>query len=314
MKRIWKEILKIIITGGLFFYLFKTKVPLHEVLQNIKNINIFYFIIAIFSIFLYYLFFSLRWRSLLKAQNIEISKGRSYSYIIISFFFNNFLPSGLGMDMIRSAYAGGKGKFEKALGASMMERVLGIIGMMLIGIIAILSWRRDFAKLYIYFGIILFILLIYYSLTSLKFSWLKEKLLSIKLLNLGNSIKEFYRAFKTYKSKRKIMIVGIGYSVLLQLFVIVINYFIAKGLSLPIPFFALFAYIPLITVISLIPITINGLGLREAAYIFFFSSFNIAKSEAFSISLLFFVASVIASCAGGIAFLALPRKNHKKTL
>jgi len=314
MKKIGIEILKIIITGGLFFYLFKTKVPLHEVLQNIKNINLFYFVIAIFSIFLYYLIFSLRWRSLLKAQNIEISKGRSYSYIIISFFFNNFLPSGLGMDLVRSAYAGGRDNFEKALGASIMERVLGIIGMMLIGIIAVLSWRRDFAKLIIYFLIIILILLIYYSLISLKFSWLKEKLISIKLLNLGNSIKEFYRAFKTYKSKRKIVIWGTGYSILLQVVVILINYFIAKGLSLPIPSFAFFAYIPLITVISLIPITINGLGLRETCYVIFFSSFNIAKSEAFSLSLLFFVASVIASCVGGIAFLLLPRQTHNNIL
>jgi uncharacterized protein (TIRG00374 family) len=312
MKKFGIEILKILITIGLFFCLFKTKVPIHEVLQNIKNINFLYFVIAIFSIFLYYFIFSLRWRSLLTAQKIDISKGRSYSYIIISFFFNNFLPSGLGMDIIRSAYAGGKENFEKALGASIMERVLGIIGMMLIGIIAILSWKRDFAKLYIYSVIILLILLIYYLLTSLKVSWLKEKLLSIKFLNLGASIRNFYRAFKTYKSKRKIVIRGIGYSILLQLVVILINFFIAKGLSLSIPLFALFAYIPLITVISLIPITINGLGLRETFYVIFFSSFNIAKSEAFSISLLFFVASVIASCVGGIVFLVLPRKNNKK--
>jgi len=321
MKKIVIEILKIIITGGLFFYLFKTKVPLHEVLQNIKNINLFYFVIAIFSIFLYYLIFSLRWRSLLKAQNIEISKGRSYSYIIISFFFNNFLPSGLGMDLVRSAYAGGKENFEKALGASIMERVLGIIGMMLIGFFSSISFfvlfsgKAESAKLTILYAVlILLIVTIYFFFISLKNAWLKEKLLSIKIFKLGESLRKFYRAFKIYKNKRKIVIVGIGYSILLQLVVILINYFIAKGLSLPIPSFAFFAYIPLITVISLIPITINGLGLRETCYVIFFSSFNIAKSEAFSLSLLFFVASVIASCVGGIAFLLLPRQTHNNIL
>jgi uncharacterized protein (TIRG00374 family) len=306
MKKIGKEILKIIITTALFYYLFKNKVPLSEVIKNIRNINPFYLILIIIFFFLYYLIFSIRWNFLLKAQKINITPGRSYLYILVSFFFNNFLPSGLGMDMIRSAYAGGRGNFEKALGASIMERILGMMGMVLIGITAIFSLNTSFAKFSIlYVSMILLIILVYYLLTSLKVSWLKEKLLSITFLNLGNSIKEFYKAFKIYKNKRKTLAIGIGYSVLVQAVIILINYFIAKGLSISIPIFALIAYIPIITVISLIPITINGLGLREAAYVHFFCLLNISESQAMSLSLVFFVTSVIASCAGGIVFVFL---------
>lgn len=312
MKKIGKETLKIIITASLFYYLFKNKVPANEVIQNIKNINPLYLILIIIFFFFYYLIFSLRWKFLLRAQKINITPGRSYLYILISFFFNNFLPSGLGMDMIRSAYAGGRENFEKALGASIMERILGMIGMMLIGITAIFSLQARLAKLSIlYIGLILFIILIYYLLTSLKLSWLKEKLLSIKSFNLGNSIREFYRAFKIYKNKRKILIIGIGYSVLVQLLIITINYLIAKGLSIPVPFFSLLAYIPIITVISLIPLVINGLGLREASYVFFFSLINITKAQAMSLSIVFFGASVIASSIGGIAFIFLKKPEKR---
>ncbi len=313
MKRIGKEALKVIITAALFYYLFKYRVPVKEVIQNIKNINLMYLVFIIVFFFIYYLIFSLRWNFLLKAQKIEISPSRSYLYILVSFFFNNFVPSGLGMDMIRSAYAGGKENFEKAFGASIMERILGMIGMMLIGVTVIFSGKLKLAKLsVVYIGVIIFIILVYYFLTSLKLSWLKEKLLSIKLFNLGNSIREFYRAFKIYKNKRKILIIGIGYSVLVQLLIITINYFIAKGLSISVPFFAFLAYIPIITVISLIPLVINGLGLRETAYVFFFSLVNISKVQAMSLSLVFWATSVIASCAGAVAFLILPRKKNKK--
>lgn len=312
MKKIGKEALKIIITAVLFYYLFKTKVPVNEVIQNIKNINPLYFILSVVSFFIYYLIFSIRWNSMLKAQKIEISTLRSYLYILVSFFFNNFVPSGLGMDVIRSAYAGGKENFEKAFGASIMERILGMIGMMLIGIAAIFSLQVQFAKLsIIYAGLILLIIILYYLLTSLKLSWLKEKMLSIKLLNLGDSIREFYRAFKIYKTKRKTLIIGIGYSVLVQLLIITINYFIAKGLSIPVPFFAFLAYIPVITVISLIPLTINGLGLREAAYVFFFSLVNITEGQTMSLSLVFFITSVIASSTGGIIFLFLKKPEKR---
>lgn len=309
MKKFGKEILKIIITAVLFYYLFKNKVPAGEVMQNIKNINPVYFALITICFFIYYLFFSLRWNFLLKAQKINIGYSKSYLYLLVSFFFNNFLPSGLGMDMIRSAYAGGKENFEEAFGTSIMERILGMIGMMLIGITAVFSGKIAFAKLsVIYIGLMIFIILVYYFLTSLKITWVKEKLLSIKLLNLGESIRKFYRAFKIYKNQRKTIIIGIAYSILIQLVIIIINYFIAKGLSIPISLFSLLAYIPIITVISLIPITINGLGLRETAYIYFFSLLNISEAEAMSLSLVFFFSSVIASCTGGIVFIFLKKE------
>jgi glycosyltransferase 2 family protein len=312
MKKIGKETLKIIITAALFYYLFRNKVPAGKVIQNIKNINSLYFVLIIISFFIYYLFFSLRWNFLLRAQNINIPRSKSYLYILISFFFNNFLPSGLGMDMIRSAYAGGRENFEKALGTSIMERILGMIGMMLIGITAIFSGKLEFAKLSIlYIGLIIFIILVYYFLTSLKVKWLKEKLLSVKFLNLGESIREFYRAFKIYKNQKKTIVIGIGYSILIQLVIIMMNYFIAKGLSIPLPLFGLLSYIPIITVISLIPITINGLGLRETAYVYFFSLLNISEAGAMSLSLVFFFCSVIASCTGGIVFIFLKKPEKR---
>ena len=135
-------------------------------------------------------------------------------------------------------------------------------------------------------------------------------MLSIQFFDLGNSIRKFYNAFKFYKNKRRTLLIGISYSVLVQAVIIIINYFIARGLSNPIPIFALLTYIPIITVISLIPVTINGLGLREAAYVYFFSSINITKGEAMSLSLIFFLVSVIASCVGGIVFVFLSHQTR----
>jgi len=312
MKKAIIETLKILITIGLFYYLFRTKVPINEVISNIKSLNMFYIVFISILFLLYYFIFSLRWNFLLKAQKIDIPLTRSYLHILVSFFFNNFLPSGLGMDLVRSAYAGGKENFEKAFGTSIMERILGMIGMMLIGIFAVFSRKLEFAKFAIlYIGLILLTVLIYYFFISLKAEWLKKKVLSIEIFNLGDSLRKFYRAFKIYKDKRKTLLIGISYSILVQTVIIIINYFIARGLSNPISVFALITYIPIITVISLIPLTINGLGLREAAYVYFFSSLSITKGEAMSLSLIFFFASVITSCIGGIVFLFL--KKPKKT-
>ncbi|MEO0292969.1 MAG: lysylphosphatidylglycerol synthase transmembrane domain-containing protein [candidate division WOR-3 bacterium] len=314
MKKFVIEFIKLLIAFGLFYYLFKAKVPIGEVVQNIKNLKIFYLVITFFLFFIFYLSFSLRWNSLLRAQEIYISEGRSYLYLLISFFFNNFLPSAVGMDLVRSAYAGGKENFEKAFGASIMERMLGMIGILVIGVFGIFSGKIKFVKLaLLYLGLIFFTIFLYYLFVSMKVEWLKKKILSIKVFNLGKSIKEFYRALKIYKNKKKTILIGTIYSVIVQIIITLINYFIAKGLSVQLPFSALIAYLPLITIISLVPITLNGLGLREGAYVFFLSSF-IRKSEAFSISLVFFASFVLTSCVGGIVFIILPRESKRLTI
>jgi len=312
MKRLGKEFLKLLITISLLYYLFQ-KVPVNRVLQTIKGMEIQYFYFSIALFFLYYGFFSLRWRFLLQSQNIKIGLGIGYSYMLISFFFNNFLPSGLGMDIIRSGYVGRRDNFSKAFGTSLMERMLGMVGMMCIGLFAIFSLRSEFIRLALLYLILIFLIGGVYSLLIyLKAKWLKEKILSIKFLNLGESVRAFYHALKLYSKKGKVILIGIGYSLLVQMTIICINFFLSRSLSMDISFISLIAYIPLITVISLIPITINGLGMRESAYVFLFSSYGIAQEEALSLSLLFFAASVVASAIGGIVFIFIRRPHPKR--
>jgi uncharacterized protein (TIRG00374 family) len=312
MKRIGRESLKLLITTALLIFLFY-KVPVEEVFNIVRNIEIKNFYLSIILFFLYYAFFSIRWKYLLCSQKIEISLLQSYLFIHIAFFFNNFLPSGLGMDVVRSGYAGGRKNFEKALGASLMERVLGMIGMMFIGVLAIFSIRSEFIYLAIfYIFLIVLIFLLYILIFSLNLEWIKKKLISIKFLNLGESLRTFYHAIKIYGKKKKVVGIGIVYSLLVQITIILINFLLSKSLGINLPFISIIAYIPLITIISLIPVTINGLGMRESAYVFLFSYYGIAREQALSLSLLFFATSVIASLVGGFLFIFIRRQNHKE--
>lgn len=312
MKRIGRESLKLLITTALLIFLFY-KVPVEEVFNIVRNIEIKNFYLSIILFFLYYAFFSIRWKYLLCSQKIEISLLQSYLFIHIAFFFNNFLPSGLGMDVVRSGYAGGRKNFEKALGASLMERVLGMIGMMFIGVLAIFPIRSEFIYLAIFYVfLIVLIFLLYILIFSLNLEWIKKKLISIKFLNLGESLRTFYHAIKIYGKKKKVVGIGIVYSLLVQITIILINFLLSKSLGINLPFISIIAYIPLITIISLIPVTINGLGMRESAYVFLFSYYGIAREQALSLSLLFFATSVIASLVGGFLFIFIRRQNHKE--
>ena len=312
MKKVLKELIKIAITVLIFFILFR-RIPFHDVVSTLQGSKPQYFIIAGVLFFLYYFFFSSRWKTLLNAIGIKISEEKAYIYIIISFFFNNILPSAVGMDAVRSIYAGGKEKFSGAFASSIMERALGMSAILFIGLFSIFRRIENGLILFlIYLGLILLIFILYLVLTGIKFKWLKNFILKIKFLNLGEEIRKFYRALKEYRDKRRVIVIGFLLSMCVQMMIVFINYMIVKGLNLDISIFHLITYLPLITIVSLIPITINGLGLRESAYVLLFNAAGLPGNQSLSLSLMFYFISVIASISGGIAFLFLREKRKDR--
>ena len=91
-------------------------------------------------------------------------------------------------------------------------------------------------------------------------------------------------------------------STLFHLTLIFINIFIGLALNIRIPFLYYFVFVPLISVLSAIPISFNGIGIREASYIFFLKLTGIDMEKAFAFSLLWFLIVVGASLIGGIIF------------
>ncbi len=307
--RILKEIIKFLFTILLFYLIFR-KIPFSNVRMKLLSLDRTYLVLSFISFFIYYLFFSLRWSYLLDKTGIKISRIKSYTYILISFFFNNFLPSAVGQDFIRSAYAS-KNEFSKALGVSLMDRFLGFIGMLILGILAVLSKIHKIKVLSVlYFLLILLLFLLFYIFTAGNFGkGIKEKILRIKFLNFGDELRKFYNVLKDFKGRRIVLINGIILSIVIQGMITIINFFIFKSTGINISFFNLVVLLPAITILSLVPLTLNGLGLREFAYIYFFGLVNIKGEEALTISLLFFFISVIASLSGGILFLFIKREK-----
>jgi uncharacterized membrane protein YbhN (UPF0104 family) len=71
--------------------------------------------------------------------------------------------------------------------------------------------------------------------------------------------------------------------------------------------------VPMIHVIGIIPVAINGIGLREGAFVYFFTQMGISLSQAFALSLLFRLGSLIPSLVGGY-FCMLGKVNYKKSV
>lgn len=82
-------------------------------------------------------------------------------------------------------------------------------------------------------------------------------------------------------------------------------YFIVLSLGIQVGLLAVFIIFPLVTVISMIPISINGIGLREGAFVFFLKGYSVSSVNAVAISVLYFSTIIFLGILGGIIFLFL---------
>lgn len=249
-----------------------------------------------------------RWRRLLSAQQINVSFFRLLVIYMISFFFNNFLPAGLGMDITRTVYvAREKGKGSEVFASVLTERILGMLGILIFALVALMFYLdtpagRWFAIL-ISSVTLLVITAIGLFLKRGLLPGLRRRIGSIRALSLGERIRQFYQATQLYRERTPEVLWAITLSIFIQGCLVTINYFAGLSLGLSIPLFSHLVYVPIISILAVMPISINGIGVREWGYVFLFGLAGLTGDEALSLSLLFFAVGITGSATGGIAFL-----------
>jgi len=249
-----------------------------------------------------------RWRRLLSAQQIRVHFFRLLVIYMISFFFNNFLPAALGMDITRTVYVvKEKGSGSQVFASVLTERVLGMLGLLIFALVALMfylhtSEGRVFVIL-IACATVLLIATIGLFLKRGLLPGLKRRIGSIKILSLGERMRQFYEAMQLYRERMPQVLWAIVLSIFVQGFLVIINYFAGASLGLSIPLFSHLVYVPIISIIAMIPISINGIGVREWGYVFLFGLAGLSGDEALSLSLLFFAIGIAGSLTGGVAFL-----------
>ncbi len=227
-------------------------------------------------------------------------------------FFNNFLPTTAGGDVVKGYYLLKDKDSDKKidLGASVLfDRIIGTISIIIMALVAAILFYRKLplsSILFILFlSIFIFSLVIFLRNQNLAkrfsrfFRFYKHKTLDIQS-------KRIYERFHRYMHSQRMLTKSIGISFITQIFSILMNYLIIISLGARIPLFLLFVYIPLIWVFTLFP-SINGLGIREGFYVYFFKGI-IGKETAFTLSVLILGLIVLNGIIGGFIYLAMGGK------
>lgn len=296
---------RILITAGLLFLL-SAWVDLGEIKALIVNLRPVPLLMSVFLAISSIVLSAYKWKLLLDARGYHLTMLTLTKIYFVGLFMNNFLPSSIGGDVMRIYQVGKKtGQLSESAASVVLERLLATIGLALLAVMAMLpnfQLLGNFSVAILLFLVLSFIVVyllvnptILQPLTKLSWSWWQKAL--VKIREVGGIIKSF-------RDNRGEVLKVIGYSMLFQLMVVLINYYALQALSITkVSLWQCALVIPIISAVSMLPVSINGLGIREASYVVLFAPFGIKASQAITLSMLFFIVVLVVSLIGGLLFI-----------
>ena len=299
-----KLIAKLFITCLLLYLLF-IKVDLGIVKALIPKINLGVLLLSLIIFLTRNWFAAKRWQILLASKNYDIPVIPLIRSYFVGYFFSFFLPTIVGGDIARGYYLYEAGVDKKECASSIIvERILGVAAMMVFALISIIFSFNLVNNSLIRFIVIIpsvvcLVLLILFYKNQLNFlSWLPEVMIR-KLNKLIRVVQSIHQ----YNQTPRVLMKGFFYSVVFQLGGIFSVYLIALSIGSNLAFVYFLMLLPIVWLVSLIPISLNGLGVREGVFVFLFAAVGMAKETALIISVIYLLESVAQGVLGAIFFL-----------
>ena len=297
-------LLRIGITLVLLYIIFK-KIDFSNTIEVIRDSNKFYLLPALISVSSFHLLSVYRWKFALMQNNVRIKFFRLLRFHFTSIFLQNFLPSGISGDLIKGVLAFKGNPKIRVASSIIISRLFGLFALIILANIALFSLSSKSIivhRLRWYaFGLLLVVILIYIVIFNRKIQELCIKIYnSIHLKILKRiEIRVLFEKFNSYKNI-KIVLVLFLISFSMQIVTVFSNYFIFRSVINSINIIYLFLYVPIIMFVSLLPISLNGYGIREGLYYYFFRNIISSDSIIFAFIILSLLMIISFSLIGGV--------------
>jgi hypothetical protein len=250
---------------------------------------------------------AVRWQILLSVQEIRCRTWPLIQSYLVGGFFNLFLPTQVGGDVIRGLDTRAKGQsVARPFGVIVVERATGFLLLMALALLALGLGFSFPEKNEVTLLVAELLAALLVAASALFFPPLARLLRRIGVMGrLGKSgamLAEFHQSLTAYAAHPGAFGHAMFWGLLLQLNYIVHFYFVGLALDLPLPLGYHFVSVPVLCVVLLLPVTFSGVGLRESGNVVFFALMGLPASQAVAFSLTGFAMTVLFGILGGVVY------------
>jgi len=278
-----------------------------------RQASIVWLVAAIGIYFVQVLVSAWRWHLLLEAQHVELPRRTLLASYLVAIFFNNFLPSNIGGDVIRIRdTAKATGSKTLATTVILVDRVLGLIGLVLVAALGATMVAEigghgpmPIGPLWLWAGFVIAAMVsapvvlapdgvgrLLQPLTVFHPEW------------VGTRIENIIAALSRFRDRPSAIVSCFGGAVIVQATIVLFYIAVAYALHVRIAPWDLAVIVPLSFIVQMLPVSVNGFGVREATFTFYFARVGLPIEAALLVSLGATAVVMIFSLSGAAVWFA----------
>jgi glycosyltransferase 2 family protein len=259
-----------------------------------------------------------KWTLLLRSDGIRIPFGSLLATYLVGSFFNMFLPSNIGGDAYRVYDVARYSKRGVHAFASVLaDRVSGYMALVLVAVAVGLAGRRLLPDPIIVWipvaGLAGLCALVGMALYPRPLRRLLGAPFLVKLYDARPFAAKLLESVRRYRAAPALFLKIMLVSFLFQVNVIVCIFLLARGLGLSASFLGMTVFVPFVSIMEALPISIFGLGIRDASYAYFLTHSGWPEAHALTLALAYVVLTLVYVSSGGVVFLLRPRGGRQNT-
>jgi hypothetical protein len=237
---------------------------------------------------------ALRWKVLMRPFKPSFSYIHLLYLSFVAHCYNMLVPGNIAGDVVRA--------LKTSVATVFLDRLIGMLGLVIIVLCGIIFSYPMLSEL----GLMKYIVLVMLILSFISISILSRRIIrkfrwiSNLLGFLYEKIKDVVVSIQLYRNCYREIIEAFAATIGSHLLMITTVYLISRAIGCNAAYFHCLLFVPVIGLISTLPITIGGLGLREASYILLFTQVGATKEQALGMSLIYFMLLFVWAILGAI--------------
>jgi len=302
LNSIWA---RLAVTGAILAYLL-TGVDLGASVRAMLHVRPAWFLLTLLLVAVDRVVMAYRWLLLLRAAEVDIPARSALRIFLTSSFVGSFLPAGIGADAARAfAIASRTSRGSQAVASVGVDRVLGLVATVLLGVAGVAEWAQHVpAGLRVY----LYVAAAAAGAASVAVFWV-DRLTAVlvperlRQSKLGWRVWRLGEAVGAYRAHPGVLGRVLALSLAVQFVRILQAYGLGRGLGIGVGFDYYLVFMPVAMLILLLPVSISGLGLPQAAVVWLLRPVGVPVEQAFALSTLFVVIGVLGNLPGALLYL-----------
>jgi len=312
---------KLVVSLGLLGVLF-SRTDLNSIWEHVRHASGFWLLVGLLLYAISLGVAAWRWGLLCGAQGMPVRTRTLFTSYLVASFFNNFLPSNIGGDVVRIRdTAGPAGSKTLATTVVLFDRAIGLMGVVLMAAIgaSVASGGAAAAAAlpvwpsWLWAGFLLATVVAAPAVIApAGVGRLLQPLTVFHPEWVGDRITKITGTLERFRDRPSSLLGGFAGALTVQAMMVLFYAAVARSFNIPVTTWHLAVVVPVSFVVQMLPVSVNGFGVREATFSFYFTRIGLPIGSAIALSLGAQALIMLFSLTGAGCYVARRHPHQKR--